>query len=168
MLLNIFNVGFSVRDRESALFFSKLSFVLYTGCLLTKESLSILTSSCHVSLHSHKLLWIYWLDGLYGPLNQPNGQLIGFTCPLRGGKKLLLEQKKIRFSFKVNFHLKRCIILNLKMWILKMRAPQAFFFYFLKSSISKWENGWKMNCPPVRNIPPPSSPSHRATPTNQM
>ena len=166
MLLNIFNVGFSVRDRESALFFSKLSFVLYTGCLLTKESLSILTSSCHVSLHSHKLLWIYWLDGLYGPLNQPNGQLIGFTCPLRGGKKLLLEQKKIRFSFKVNFHLKRCIILNLKMWILKMRAPQAIFLFFeiFHFKMGKW---MKNELTSPKKCPPPP-PLIGQPPLNQM
>ena len=46
----------------------------YTGRLLGKGSLSILTSSCHVCLHSHKmLLWLYWLDGLEGLLNQLNG-----------------------------------------------------------------------------------------------
>ena len=35
------------------------------GCLFTKGSLLILTSSCHVCLYSHKML--YSLDGLEGP-----------------------------------------------------------------------------------------------------
>ena len=39
------------------------------GCLFTKGSLLILTSSCHVCLHSHKMFCLYWLDGLGGPLN---------------------------------------------------------------------------------------------------
>ena len=29
------------------------------GCLFTKGSLLILISSCHVCLHSHKMLWLY-------------------------------------------------------------------------------------------------------------
>ena len=62
---------------------------------VSKGSLPILTSSCHVCLHSHKMLWFYWLDGLEGPLNQPNGWLTGFECPLRGEKTLLLEQKNL-------------------------------------------------------------------------
>ena len=47
------------KDRKSALSFTKLSFVLYIGCLFTKGSLSVLTSSCHVCLHSHKMLWLF-------------------------------------------------------------------------------------------------------------
>ena len=43
------------------------------GCLFTKGSPLILTSSCHVCLHSHKILCFYRLDGLEGPLNSPNG-----------------------------------------------------------------------------------------------
>ena len=43
------------------------------GCLFTKGSLLILISCCHVCLYSHKILWLYRLDGLEGPLNQPNG-----------------------------------------------------------------------------------------------
>ena len=29
------------------------------GCLFTKRSLSILTRSCHICLHSHEMLWLY-------------------------------------------------------------------------------------------------------------
>ena len=44
------------------------------GHLFTKESLSLLTSTCHVYLHSHKMLWLYWMDSLESPpLNPPNG-----------------------------------------------------------------------------------------------
>ena len=34
------------------------------GRLFQNGSFSILTSSCHVCLHLHKMLWLYWLDGL--------------------------------------------------------------------------------------------------------
>ena len=43
-------------ESESALSFLKLSFMLYTGCLFTKVLLAILTTSCHVCLHSHEML----------------------------------------------------------------------------------------------------------------
>ena len=46
-------------------------------------------------------------------------------------------------------------ILNLKIWILKMRAPQVKIFEFLKSYISKWENGPRMNWPPPKRYTPP-------------
>ena len=67
----------------------------------TKGSLSIFTNSCHVCLHLHKMLWLYWLDGLEGPLNphqmdKKESSSVGlgaFAGPLRGEKKLLLEQK---------------------------------------------------------------------------
>ena len=99
------------------------------------------------------------LAGLFVRPSKPSKWIVDwFWVPTEGWKENAPWTKKFRFSFKVNFHLKPCIILNLKMWILKMRAPQAFFFYFLKSSISKWENGWKMNWPPIRNIPPPLLP----------
>ena len=46
-------------------------------------------------------------------------------------------------------------ILNLKIWIMKMRAPQVKIFEFLKSYISKWENGPRMNWPPPKRYTPP-------------
>ena len=95
------------------------------GCLFTKRSVLILTSSCHVRLHSHKMLWFYCLDSLVGPLNPPNGWkrkhflmcLVGFECPLWSKKKLLLEKENLDSVLS--------FVLNLKMWILKMRALQA-------------------------------------------
>ena len=61
----------SERERESALFFTKLSFMLYTGHLFTEGLLSAL-KHCYVCLHSHKMFWLYRLDGLVGSLNPPN------------------------------------------------------------------------------------------------
>ena len=60
-------------ETTSQCFPSQNSPSCYTpGCLFTKRSLLILTSSYHVCLHSHDMLWFYWLDGLGGPLNPPN------------------------------------------------------------------------------------------------
>ena len=42
-------------------------------CLFTNRSLLPLTSSFHVCLHSHKMLWLSGLDSLEDPLNPPNG-----------------------------------------------------------------------------------------------
>ena len=86
-------------------------------CLFSKGSLLILTSSCHVFLHSHKMLWLYWLNGLEGPLNPPNGQkrkkfyAFGwFLVPAEGWKETTPWKRK--FSVKVNIYLKPCICLK--------------------------------------------------------
>ena len=42
------------------------------GCLFTKGSLLILTSSCYV-VYIHTKCSGYWLDGLESLLNPPNG-----------------------------------------------------------------------------------------------
>ena len=76
----VYYKGLSIRDSKSALIFSK-------------EPLSILTSSCHVCLHSHKMLCFFWLDGLEGK------QFHGF------GKKILIH-------CKVNIFLKSYIYLK--------------------------------------------------------
>ena len=47
------------------------------------------------------------------------------------------------------------------MWILKMGVLQAKSFEFLKSCISKWENGQRTNWPPPKKY---THPPHRATP----
>ena len=64
------NIKACQSETESALSSSILSFMLYTGHLRTKRSFLILISSCHVCLHSHKMILLYWLDGLEGTLNQ--------------------------------------------------------------------------------------------------
>ena len=38
--------------------------------------------------------------------------LVGFECPLRGEKKLLLEQENLEISVKVNIYLKTCMYLK--------------------------------------------------------
>ena len=70
----------------------------YTGLLFIERSLSILTSSCHVCLHSHKMIWLYWLDGLEGPPSTM--ALVGSKGPLRGGEKVVLEQKNLDLVLK--------------------------------------------------------------------
>ena len=144
----------SVGHSESVLSFSKLFLTLYRGRLLTKWSLSILTSSCHVSLHSQELLWLYWLDGLEGPLNPPNwikgkqfhgfGRFWGST---EKWKEIAPWTRKFKLSAKVNVYLKPASTLNLKKVILKRRVPQTKIFKLLKPCILKWENGQRMNWP---------------------
>ena len=75
--------------------------------------------------------------------------LVGFERLLRDEKKLLLELDNLDAVLKSIFTWSHASVLNLKMWILKMRAPQAKkTFGFLKSCISKWKNGERMNWPP--------------------
>ena len=85
-----------------------------------------------------------------------------FEEPVRGEKKLLLKQEKLDSVLKsiYIYTWSPASMLNLKMWILKMRMQQANIFEFLKSCISIWENGWRMNWPPPRNI----TPCHRNPP----
>ena len=102
------------------------------GCLFTKGSLLIFSSSCHVCLHSQKMLWLYWQDGTEGPLNPPNGykrkqfhRFGWFWIPTEKWKETAPQKRKFRLSIKVNIYLKPCIRLKSEMWILKMRAPRA-------------------------------------------
>ena len=85
--------------------------------------------------------------------------LVGFKCPLRGEKKVVLEQENLDSLLKSIPTWNPACILNLKMWILKTRA--ANFFEILKSCISKWENGRRMYWPSPKkyNLP------HRTTPS---
>ena len=56
--------------------------------------------------------------------------LVGFECPLRGEKKLLLEQENLDWLLlKSIYTWSPASALNLKMWILKMRVLQAIFFF---------------------------------------
>ena len=77
------------------------------ACLFAKWSLLILTSSCYVCLHLHKMLWFYWLDGLEGPLNPPNRlkrkQFHGFGwfwVLTEGWKETVPWKRKSRISLK--------------------------------------------------------------------
>ena len=86
--------------------------------------------------------------------------LVGLMDKLRGEKKLLFEEENLDSVFKSISTWSPASILNLKLWILKMRAPQAKCFEFLKSCISKCENGGRMNWPPPNKYNTP----HRASP----
>ena len=70
---NVFNKDFyemlsniKAYQFETASRYSHQNFVLYTGLFVYKGSLLILTSSCHICLHSHKMIWLYRLNGLKG------------------------------------------------------------------------------------------------------
>ena len=78
--------------------------------------------------------------------------LVGFECPLRGQKKLLLQQEILDLVLKsISTWSPTCILnLNIEMWILKIRVPQTKIFEFLKSCISKWENVSRMNWSPLK------------------
>ena len=78
--------------------------------------------------------------------------LVGFECPLRGQKKLLLQQEILDLVLKsISTWSSTCILnLNIEMWILKIRVPQTKIFEFLKSCISEWENVSRMNWSPLK------------------
>ena len=78
--------------------------------------------------------------------------LIGFECPLKVEKKLLLEQENLGSVLKSISTWSPACVLNLKMWVLKMRALQAKVFEFSKSCISK--NGLAMNRTPPNKYSP--------------
>ena len=103
--------------------------------------------------------------------------LVGIERPLRIGKKLLLE-KDLDSVFKSMSPWSPAFALNPKMWILKMRAPQAKLFEFLKSCISKcefryekvdekWTNLSLGNIfPPPRRTSPPTPQNILISPKN--
>ena len=82
--------------------------------------------------------------------------LVTFECPLRGEKKPLLEKENLDSVLKSISTSSLACILNLNMWILKIKAPQVKIFEPLKSCISKWENRRRMNWPPPKKYPSPS------------
>ena len=73
--------------------------------------------------------------------------LVGLEWPLQGQKKLLLKQENLDSMLKSLTTSSPACILNLKMWILKMRVPQDKISEIFKSWISKWENGHRTNWP---------------------
>ena len=68
--------------------------------------------------------------------------LVGFEFPPKGEKKLLLEKW---FIVKVSIYLKPSIDLKSKNVNTENKALQGKIFEFLKSCISKRENGRRMN-----------------------
>ena len=100
------------------------------GCLFIKGSLLILTSSCHVCLHPHKTLWLYWLGGLEGSKWIKDEEFYGFGL-------LLLEKKNLDSVLKSISTWNPASALNLKMWILKMKAAPAKLLNFWNLAFQK-------------------------------
>ena len=100
------------------------------GCLFIKGSLLILTSSCHVCLHPHKTLWLYWLGGLEGSKWIKNEEFYGFGL-------LLLEKENLDSVLKSISTWNPASALNLKMWILKMKAAPAKLLNFWNLAFQK-------------------------------
>ena len=81
--------------------------------------------------------------------------LVGFEFPLRGEKKLLLKKENLDSVLKSVSTWSPASVVNLKMWILEIKVPQAKFFEIFKSSISKWVNGLNEPDSPNEIYPPP-------------
>ena len=82
--------------------------------------------------------------------------LVGFEFPMRGEKKLLLKKENLDSVWKSVSTWSLASVVNLKMWILEIKVPQAKFFEIFKSSISKRVNGQRMNWPhPTKYTHPP-------------
>ena len=54
--------------------------------------------------------------------------LVGFECPLMGEKKLLYEKENLDSVLESISAWSSAPVLNLKLWILKMRAPRQNIF----------------------------------------
>ena len=66
---------------------------------------------------------------------------MGFECPLRDEKKLLIAQEKLDSVLRSISSWSPSSVLNLEMWILKMRVPHAQIFWILEIlhfKIRKW------------------------------
>ena len=85
--------------------------------------------------------------------------LVGLECPLGGEKKVVLEQEYLDSLLKSVPTWNPACILNLKMWILKMRA--ANFLKFWNLAFQNGKKDVECNNLPQRNItslkgqPPP-------------
>ena len=78
-----------------------------------------------------------------------------FWCPLRGERKLLLEQENLDSVLKSISTWSPASILNLKMWILKMRAPQEKNFWIVEILHFKMGKRRRMNWPFPKKYTPP-------------
>ena len=101
-------------DSESTLFFSKLSFVLYTRLFVHKWIFSILTNSC-MFIHINTK-WSGYTDWVVSrPSKRTNWikkQFHGFGyfwVPSERWKETAPWKRKFRFSVKVNIYLKPCM-----------------------------------------------------------
>ena len=138
----------SQRQWVSALLHKTLLRVIH-GSFVYKRITLVLTSSCYVCLNSNKILWLFWLN----KKERSFMSLAGYQCPLRGERKLLLEQENSDSMLKSISNWSPASILNLKMWILKMRALQVWNFEILHFKTGKWTEK-KLASPKEYTLPP--------------
>ena len=87
---------------------------------------------------------------------------MGFECPLRDEKKLLIAQENLDSVLRSISSWSPSSVLNLEMWILKMRAPHAQIFWILEIlhfKIRKWTENeltspLKISIPYGTTLPP--------------
>ena len=82
----------------------------------------VLTSSCHVCLNSHEMLWLDWRPANEWRRKQFHG-FGWFWVPTRSEKKLLLEKENLDSVLKSVSTWSPASVLNLKMWILEIYSP---------------------------------------------
>ena len=138
----------SQRQWVSALLHKTLLRVIH-GLFVYKRITLVLTSSCYVCWNSNKILWLFWLN----KKERSFMSLAGYQCPLRGENKLLLEQENSDSMLKSISNWSPASILNLKMWILKMRALQVWIFEILHFKTGKWTEK-KLASPKEYTLPP--------------
>ena len=138
----------SQRQWVSALLHKTLLRVIH-GLFVYKRITLVLTSSCYVCWNSNKILWLFWLN----KKERSFMSLAGYQCPLRGENKLLLEQENSYSMLKSISNWSPASILNLKMWILKMRALQVWIFEILHFKTGKWTEK-KLASPKEYTLPP--------------
>ena len=150
----------SQRQQVSALLLKTLLRVVHRIVCLQMDFFRFwLVAAMFVYIHTkcssftNRMLWRALLTHQMDKKESTFMGLFGFECPLRGEKKLLFEQGDLDSVLKSISTWIPAWILNLKMWILKMRA-QAKLFEFLKSCISKCENRRRMNWVPPKKYNP--------------
>ena len=87
---------------------------------------------------------------------------MGFECPLRDEKELLIAQENLDSVLRSISSWSPSSVLNLEMWILKMRAPHAQIFWILEIlhfKIRKWTENeltspLKISIPYGTTLPP--------------
>ena len=115
------------------------------------------------------MLWLYWLDGLEGPLNAPLNWFHGFYWFLvstKGYKETAPWKRKFRFSVKLSICLKPCVCL--KSEIVNIENEDATGKKVLNFSYLAFQNekmDWEWTDLPLWNIPP--SPFIRQPPCNK-
>ena len=147
------NIKTYQKQRVSALFLKTPS-CCTLGCLLTGWLL-VLTSSCHVCLNSHEMLWLDWRPANEWRRKQFHG-FGWFWVPTRSEKKLLLEKENLDSVLKSVSTWSPASVLNLKMWILEIySSPPTLIGQLppeIKNILTSSENPKFQNCNSPLNL----------------